>query len=411
MIIQCDKCSAKFRIDDSKVTPAGVKVRCTKCQNVFMARSEEPQSQTEAPALKGQSPFGLESSSGAPVAGAEGAGQSGEGFDAGFGAGAGEPPSAGPSGEDKGYSIGGEFNMGADAGTQDKPAEEPAPAGFGFGETEQKAEAGAGEGAKGWNVVDEGAARQAEPALQAAPPKREPVSAAPKREPVSEPKPSLQLSAVKKSVGDDASEGASESPESEGAEGAGEGLESELKAGLEEPFGDVSKIGTEPAEGAVPAPKDAGSKKGLMIAVIALVIIIIGGAAALFFDVFSPQKPAHAKTLEISSIEGSVIDNKNIGKLFVIQARIRNVSAAPQTIKGVEGAIYNAAGRKIVNRMVSPGRIVSAEDLKNMTAEDLAKQFKDANGATIQPKVDMPAMIVFTEVPKDLAEYGVDIVR
>ncbi|MBI5903384.1 MAG: zinc-ribbon domain-containing protein [Deltaproteobacteria bacterium] len=36
MIIQCDKCHTKFRLDDSKVKGAGVKVRCTKCQNVFI---------------------------------------------------------------------------------------------------------------------------------------------------------------------------------------------------------------------------------------------------------------------------------------------------------------------------------------------------------------------------------------
>lgn len=35
MIIQCDKCQSKFKIDDSKVTEKGVKVRCKKCSNIF----------------------------------------------------------------------------------------------------------------------------------------------------------------------------------------------------------------------------------------------------------------------------------------------------------------------------------------------------------------------------------------
>lgn len=35
MIVECDKCHAKFRLDDSKVTDRGVKVRCSKCKNVF----------------------------------------------------------------------------------------------------------------------------------------------------------------------------------------------------------------------------------------------------------------------------------------------------------------------------------------------------------------------------------------
>lgn len=41
MIIQCDKCHAKFKIDDSKVTPQGVKVRCKKCRNIFVVKRPE----------------------------------------------------------------------------------------------------------------------------------------------------------------------------------------------------------------------------------------------------------------------------------------------------------------------------------------------------------------------------------
>ena len=40
MIIKCQKCSTKFRLDDSRVTEAGVKVRCTKCKHVFMVQKE-----------------------------------------------------------------------------------------------------------------------------------------------------------------------------------------------------------------------------------------------------------------------------------------------------------------------------------------------------------------------------------
>ena len=42
MIIQCEKCQTRFRLDDSRVTSKGVKVRCTKCKHVFAVRKEEP---------------------------------------------------------------------------------------------------------------------------------------------------------------------------------------------------------------------------------------------------------------------------------------------------------------------------------------------------------------------------------
>lgn len=42
MIIQCEQCQTKFKLDDSKVTAKGVKVRCAKCKHVFSVRREEP---------------------------------------------------------------------------------------------------------------------------------------------------------------------------------------------------------------------------------------------------------------------------------------------------------------------------------------------------------------------------------
>lgn len=38
MIIQCDKCGAKFQLDDDKVSDKGTKVRCSKCKAVFTVK-------------------------------------------------------------------------------------------------------------------------------------------------------------------------------------------------------------------------------------------------------------------------------------------------------------------------------------------------------------------------------------
>lgn len=40
MIILCPKCTTKFRLDDSRVTEKGVKVRCAKCKHVFTVQKE-----------------------------------------------------------------------------------------------------------------------------------------------------------------------------------------------------------------------------------------------------------------------------------------------------------------------------------------------------------------------------------
>ena len=50
MIIQCEKCQTRFRLDDSRVTVKGVKVRCTKCRHVFTVRKEGVEEETLQPA-------------------------------------------------------------------------------------------------------------------------------------------------------------------------------------------------------------------------------------------------------------------------------------------------------------------------------------------------------------------------
>jgi len=56
MIIQCDHCSARFKMDDSKLANGPVKVRCAKCKEVFVVRPEEPVATVVAPPLPEPAP-------------------------------------------------------------------------------------------------------------------------------------------------------------------------------------------------------------------------------------------------------------------------------------------------------------------------------------------------------------------
>lgn len=40
MIIQCEQCRTKFKLDDERVSDRGVKVRCAKCRHIFTVRKE-----------------------------------------------------------------------------------------------------------------------------------------------------------------------------------------------------------------------------------------------------------------------------------------------------------------------------------------------------------------------------------
>ncbi|MBI5656473.1 MAG: zinc-ribbon domain-containing protein [Geobacter sp.] len=49
MIVQCEQCATRFRLDDAKVGEQGVKVRCSKCRFVFVVKKERQEQVTEEP--------------------------------------------------------------------------------------------------------------------------------------------------------------------------------------------------------------------------------------------------------------------------------------------------------------------------------------------------------------------------
>jgi len=40
MIVECSNCHAKYNVDENKIPPTGVKVRCARCQNVIFITKE-----------------------------------------------------------------------------------------------------------------------------------------------------------------------------------------------------------------------------------------------------------------------------------------------------------------------------------------------------------------------------------
>jgi predicted Zn finger-like uncharacterized protein len=63
MIVQCDQCNAKFKLDDAKIKEGGVKVRCSKCKHIFVVEKETPAEETDFDSVLS----GLETSSSAGV--------------------------------------------------------------------------------------------------------------------------------------------------------------------------------------------------------------------------------------------------------------------------------------------------------------------------------------------------------
>ncbi|MBI5491512.1 MAG: zinc-ribbon domain-containing protein [Deltaproteobacteria bacterium] len=429
MIIQCDKCSTKFRLDDSRVTGGGVKVRCTKCQNVFIVAppapppqieevqveevfaangspkkpddikarerakaaanmnlkfdfsrpDEEAEGQEKVPAPKERPEeedfsFSPENDGGEKEAPFLDGGEGNEPFSREEGFTVDEPPKTDKkdAGPDTEHSDDLDFSF-DDIEKKEEPAKKP----------------------DEWDITgDDGpqeGKEEPQPVKQAA----QPVVAAPQPAKAKEPaQPPKKEEEVKKdSFSELLSRSISEPREIP---------EIENREELRKEFSPKAN-----------PPKRGGA--GLMIAVL---VFIIGGVVIYFsgvIDTFARRiagpRTAVQKTVEIEYINGKFPENKSFGRFFVIEARIKNVTESPQEIKAVTGVIYNDKGEKIATRSVSPGRMVSVDDLKNLSKEDILKSFKDPSGGSIPPKGTVPVMVPFIDLPPGLSEYGIDIVR
>ena len=49
MIVQCDQCDKKFKLNPDLIKPTGARVRCSNCQHVFKVSPPEPVAEKEAP--------------------------------------------------------------------------------------------------------------------------------------------------------------------------------------------------------------------------------------------------------------------------------------------------------------------------------------------------------------------------
>ncbi len=57
MVIQCENCNRKYRLDDSRINPPGSNVRCSKCGHIFFVSKKEDTGGKKEPAISQETPL------------------------------------------------------------------------------------------------------------------------------------------------------------------------------------------------------------------------------------------------------------------------------------------------------------------------------------------------------------------
>lgn len=469
MIIQCEKCQTRFRLDDSRVTENGVKVRCTKCRHVFRVQKDDA----------GETPFessGLPADYSTPVS----SGDSGFAVDI----------AADTAFEDSPIP-----DSAIDFGSVDTSSFDASAISFESDDTEDGTEAGsdrqasADDAAKGGEVdfssfdfgdaesesdltpestlsVDDFTDSTAEPAA-AAPLKATPqgldfsdddmfgavVQSAPE---VSSDTISFDFEGDSFAESMDMSgkdtgakrggalfslDTSSDAPFSLGEIDFGDELTSvavqqvnpeDLKPSQEILFAPLAEaqeksaddelkrsfLGDDTAEQTELPPLSIASRRkqsplfGAVIAVVSLLVVLVLGYFGYTSFSTSGDTVQESGKITIRAVKAAYVDNDAAGELLVVSGEALNEYAKPRAALQVKVTVFDAAGQTIATKSAYGGNPLAEDQLESLALEKIeaamANQFGDSlANMEVAPGKAIPFVVVLANLPKGAKDFAV----
>jgi len=462
MVIQCDKCDTRFRLPDERLKPEGVKVRCSHCKEVFTvyppaaeaAPAAPPKSPPPAPPEPEPEPAAAGGDLDFDAAFSEEGGASDDGVSS-QGMGDFDAPAGAEATEGGGEDFGFDFSDGVDEDAGQTPNE------FAFDEGAWEEEApaassGAEEGGPSEFSFDDSTWEE--------------ESAAPEQPVVDDDEGGEEVGGgTKDEFSFDEEDWSESSDAGSSQESAGAGFDTDF--GIEDnsafdapapgPSGagggdfkfteiapavagssdDSLGRGFEPDAGfdmededlvsAVPEPPVRRQKKSSSstLPLLLLLLLVLAGAGGFFLwqqgqlkfvdDLIAQIEGVgtipETSRIEIKNLDHDFVENREAGSLFVIRGQAINRFSEKRSSLQVKGELFDAKGGTLARQVVYCGNPFSNEELASLPfakiEEGMANQFGVAlSNFEVPPGKGLPFVIVFRNVPKELAEYGVDVV-
>ncbi|EFK09774.1 conserved domain protein [delta proteobacterium NaphS2] len=187
----------------------------------------------------------------------------------------------------------------------------------------------------------------------------------------------------------------------------------------------LKKTTKEAAERAPDSPK-----KSSRPVLIVILFVVLGVAAAYYVwkaDLMPPSMlsllnpssetkkapDSGARLLQFGSVNGAFVDTENSGPLFVIRGMVTNKYPQIRRYIKIKGSILNNKGVVVLSKTVYAGNTFSEEELKTLPLDEIIKAADNRDGMAEQnlnvaSGANIPFMVVFAELPKDLSEFTVE---
>jgi hypothetical protein len=173
--------------------------------------------------------------------------------------------------------------------------------------------------------------------------------------------------------------------------------------------------------------------QSLPVAVLAVAIVLIlalvgggyyfftEGPAALnklglgFMAKWVGIETAEEGNISLKNPVGSFVINQEAGEIFVVTGEAVNNFKKPRASIQVKATLFGSKGEVLQQKTVYAGNLLSKEQLGTLPMakieETMNNQFGDSlANLGVQPGKGIPFVAVFSKVPKEAADYGVEVV-
>jgi len=121
------------------------------------------------------------------------------------------------------------------------------------------------------------------------------------------------------------------------------------------------------------------------------------------------------RLLEFSSVAGSFVDSEKGVRLFVIRGRVGSKYPKPRSYILLKANLLDYKERVAKSEQSYAGNTFSKEELKTLSLEEIKKAMNNRDGmarknVNLSPRVNIPFMIVFDNLPDNLSEFTVEAV-
>lgn len=119
--------------------------------------------------------------------------------------------------------------------------------------------------------------------------------------------------------------------------------------------------------------------------------------------------------ISLQNVRQYFVTNEKIGQLFVIEGKARNDFPGPVELIKIEASLFDGQGQVVTRQEFLAGNTVSLFQLQIFSVEELQAALQAEAGilshnTDVHPGMDVPFMVVFSNPPDLVQEFGLKVI-